>query len=397
MKATRSATDPLCAVCSAGIATHVCPRDLDLTPMLELPALGTSSAHIWLKPEWTDPEGPDPLRSIKRKPACLLYSDALEKHYVDPGKILVSATSGNLGIELGLLASVRGHPFLAVVPSAIPEYNIQILLALGISVLKTEEQETCPREFTVFFARGYAHEFHHRLVNLEQYYSWLNPLAHSLTTARELFEFDRGVDHVVLSVGSCGTVCGISQYAVLTGQRARITGVQPAVNQGIPGTHVIKGDCRWSPENYSPVLLADDDIVTVDRTDSYAYTTWLWGQGIDAGPSTGMALAQAHRMVREGATGNIVVISPDSGFKYGDLLTAELTRLRDEMLDRHAELEIDEVLGAYLAHLEADRGLAWTLKRVRECYPASAKGCLYGVQDIEEIVTGAVPLTVPSA
>lgn len=358
-------------------------------PIVELEAFRTESARIWLKREWDDPEGSDPLRSIKRKPACLLTGDVLEKAYVGPGKIVISATSGNLGIEIGLLAAMVEFPFFAVVPAATPDYNLKIMLELGINIIRTTEMETCPREFTVFFVRGYAHEFYHRLVNVEQYYSWLNPLAHCATTARELFEgFDANVDYVVASVGSCGTICGIRQYTIASGKQAKLVGVQPAVGHGVPGTHVIKGDCKWSPENYSPVVLTGDSIQTVDNADSFAFTAKLWQTGVPAGPSTGMALAQAYRMVREGATGNLVIISPDNNFKYGDLIPEKLKDTKEEISARYPELELDDVIDDYVSHMSGSYSLEWTLEQVRKHYPVTFRGRMFEPKDIDDVVLG---------
>lgn len=374
----------------------LCTARLTPIPLTLLEGLSTGPARIWIKKEWTDPDGHDPLRSIKRKPACLLFADILEKRYIDRSKFVMSATSGNFGIELGLLTSAEGYPFFGVVPAVVPEYNLKILLALGINVIKTKEQETCPREFTVFFARGYADEFHHRIVNVEQYYSWLNPLAHSLTTAREVYEGPVDpVNGIVLSVGSCGTISGIRQHLMVTGRSTALVGVQPALHHGVPGTHIIKGDCKWSPENYSPAVLHEDCIHEADGVDAYAFTAKLWEMGVPAGPSTGMAMAQAYRMISNGMTGNIVVISPDSNFKYADLISERLTNLKEGIIARYPELELDETIEAYIRHLTQAAGLEYMLSRVRDCYPATAEGRVFGVEDIDDIVTGRYTETSP--
>ncbi len=375
----------------------LCNSILDPIPLKRLDELSTSSASIWLKVEWTDPDGPDPIRSIKRKPACFLFSDILEKQYAKENKLLISATSGNFGIEAGVLSLAWGYPFFAVVPAGIPEYNLEVLRALGIHVIKVQEQDTCPLEFTVFFVRGYAHEFHHRLVNVEQYCSWLNPLAHSLTTAKEIFDGMGGkkVDYIVASLGTCGTICGIKQYLMATGRDAGVVGVQPAVHQGVPGTLIIKGDRTWSPETYSPTVLPEESIYIADNVDAYAFTAKLWGLGIPAGPSTGLALAQAHKMVQEGASGNIVVISPDSNFKYGDLISESLAKLGDEITGRYKGLELESTLSAYIQHLKDSSGMKWMLDRVRACYTRYEHGGLFEARNIEGIVAGKYGIGAP--
>ena len=351
--------------------------------------MNTSSARVWLKIEWNDPAGDDPLRSIKRKPAWFVFHDALQKEYLAPNKIIISATSGNLGIELALLAKQHDIPFYCVVPGAILPEGIQVLQEVGAHVIRTTEQEVCPREFTVFFTRGYAHEFHHRLVNLDQFFSWLNPVAHSLTTAKETFENGHiEVDTVITCLGSCGTVGGFLQYVSLRNLDVQVLGAQPAKHQGIPGTHVIKGDCDWSPENYSPVMLPDANIVTVDNVDSFAFTVKLWQGGIPAGPSTGMALSLAYNKIRSGLRGNIVAISADNNLKYPELLIAELTRHKTEILSRYPELELAEPIETYLEEAQT----AVTENRMSKCiqqqYSIDSPGTTFEVQDIEDIVEG---------
>jgi len=370
----------------------ICAAGLAPLPIVEIEALATAGARIWLKQEWDDPYGPDPLRSIKRKPACLLTADLVEKRQVDSGRLAISATSGNLGIEVGLIAALEGFPFLAVVPEHVPVQNMEIMLELGVDVVQTTETGACPGDLTVFFARGCAAEYRTRLVNIEQYASWLNPLSHSALTARELFEaFEQPVDHVVTPVGSCGTLGGLYQYLLATGRLARLVGVQ-AVGEGlVPGIHAVAGDRAWTPENFSPAVLPADCVRTADAVDAYAFATKLWACGIPVGPSTGLALAQAYRLARSGLSGNLVVISPDSNFKYGDVISDALRELRVEILARYPELEIDDAIDAYAEEMREAYGLGHTLQRVRQCYPVEKRGQLYSARDVRDIVWAVDP------
>ncbi|MBW2278768.1 MAG: hypothetical protein JRF63_14850, partial [Deltaproteobacteria bacterium] len=103
----------------------ICGAGLAPLPTIEVESLATDSARIWIKREWDDPYGPDPLRTHKRKPACLLIADAIEKNYLPPGKIAIATTAGNLGIEIGLIAANEGFRFLAVVPGQIPLQSLE--------------------------------------------------------------------------------------------------------------------------------------------------------------------------------------------------------------------------------------------------------------------------------
>ena len=360
-------------------------------PLLLLDELSTKRARIWLKREWSDPEGPDPLRTNKRKPASLLLGDALDRGCVGRDEVLLSATSGNFGVELGILANARGVPLFAAVPHDVPDPSLRSLLALGVHVLRTPERSACPGRQTVFFARRCADALAGEVVNLEQYHSWLNPLSHSITTAPELFSGLDRVDYVVASVGSGGTTGGIAQHILSAGRKTRVIGVQAAAGQGVPGTRTVhvrgaRGESRWSSENYSPSLLGERYLRTADRVDAYAYTAKLWQLGVPAGPSTGMALAHARGLIEHGTVGDIVVISPDSNFRYGDLISAELDALAPAILSRYPDLALGETLGAYVAHLSNDRGLLWMLARARECYATRTEGRVFEASRVEDLV-----------
>ena len=365
-------------------------KTIPRTKPIRLDWFGPVGTTVWLKTEWSDPKGPDPLRSIKRKPAHVILLDALAKEYATPGKLLVTATAGNLGIELALLGARHELPLYCVAPGPINDEGLHVLTAAGANVLSSSENEVCPRDFTVFFARGYAHEFHHRLVNLEQFYSWLNPVVHSATTAKEIFEGDFGeVDAVCCCIGSGGTAGGILTYLNITGRKAEVWAAQPEVSHQVPGTHVIRGECRWSPENYSPVVLPEEQVVTVELADSLAFTVKLWEKGIPAGPSSGMALALADRQIRDGLRGNIVVLSADNNFKYPQLLFDELTAHRDTILWRHDKLmALERPLDAYLGELERRIEADEVCTRIAELYSVARRGTIQDVIEIEDIVAG---------
>lgn len=364
------------------------PR-LSPLPLRNVTWMNNGSTKVWLKIDWNDPNGPDPLRSIKRKPATFIFQDALQKEYITPNKILISATSGNIGVELALLAAQHDIPFYCVAPGGILPEGIRVLQEVGANVIKTTEQEVCPREFTVFFTRGYSHEFHHRLVNLDQFFSWLNPLAHCYTTAAEIFENgDIDVDAVVTCLGSCGTIGGILQYIEMKKSGVQVFGAQPEKNQGVPGTHVIKGDCAWSPENYSPILLPGSNISTVDNVDSFAFAVKLWQEGIPAGPSTGMALSLAYNKIRSGLGGNIIVISADNNLKYSGLMISELTKHKDEILKRYPELDLADPIENYMKEAEDAINSERMSQSIKRHYQVDKTGSQFEVQDIEEIIIG---------
>ncbi len=361
-------------------------RTIPRTKPIRLDWFGPEGTTVWLKTEWEDPDGPDPLRSLKRKPAYCIFHDALEKKYAEPGMLLLTASSGNLGVELARLANRHNFPLYCVAPGPIIPEGLEVLKAAGSHVLSTTENEVCPREFTVFYARGYAHEFHHRLVNLEQFYSWLNPLIHSLTTAPEIFDGDFGeVDSVCCCLGSCGTAGGLLTNLANTGRSAEVWGAQPEISHQVPGTHVIRGNCRWSPENYSPLVLSDDRVCTIEFVESMAFTIKLREHGIPAGPSSGMALALADKKIRDGMRGNIVVLSADNNFKYPQMLLDDFTKHREAILERRQDLQLEKPLDDYLAELQRKVEAKELGGRITELYSAKP-GTIRDAWEIEDIV-----------
>jgi cysteine synthase B len=366
-------------------------------PMVKVKSLSDKHVTVWLKKEWEEPNSNDPLRSVKRKPAYFLFYEELERTQLSQvnlreNGIMISATSGNFGIEVGIRAMLEGYKFICVVPSSVPEYNLEVMLGLGIDVIQTAEEKTCPREQTVFLVRQYVTEEPNCLyMNIDQYYSFLNPIS-QIVTAKEIFGELKKVDNIICAVGSCGTISGIRQYIWANDYKTKVIGVQPAPDQGIPGAHIVKGDCKWSPENYSAII-SGKDIYDADWVDSFAFTTLLWGEGINAGPSTGMALSHAYKTIREGAKGTIVVISADSHFKYEDLLFERLNETKEGILERYPELRLETTIEDYTNYL-GEKGIDWIEERISESYGPSKRGKVFHVKYFEEIGLGRIPLQV---
>lgn len=366
-------------------------------PMVKVQSLSDKHVTVWLKKEWEEPSSNDPLRTIKRKPAYFLFYEELERAKLSQvnlreNGILISATSGNLGIEVGLRAMYEGYKFICVVPSSIPEYNLEVMLGLGIDVIQTGEQKTCPREQTVFLVRQYVTEEPNCLyVNIDQYYKFLNP-ASQIITGKEIFRELKKVDVIICAVGSCGTISGIKQYIWANDYETKVIGVQPVADQGIPGAHIVKGDCKWSPENYS-AMISGKEIYDADWVDSFAFTGLLWGEGINAGPSTGMALSHAYKMIRKGARGTIVVISPDNNFKYEDFLLERLIQTKAEILERYSELRLKKTIENYTRYLRKN-GINWIEERIKESYCPNKRGKMFHVKYLEEIGLGRMSLEV---
>lgn len=374
-------------------------------PMRKVKSLSNKNVEVWLDIHWNEPKNSgDPLRSIKEYPALLMFYEEIEraKHFRRDLKkdIFISATSGNFGIRFGLRAMSKGYKFVAVVPSSVPEYNLKIMTGLGIDVIQTEEEKTCPRDKTVFLVRQYAEDMP-LFNNIDQYVHPLNLRSQTLITAKKIFanreNFREGkVDYIICPVGTGGTMSGIQQYVKDNDFKTEVIGVQPAPEQGVPGAYrVIGGDCKWSPEAFS-FLSSGGAIYDADWVDSYALTTLLYGEEINAGPSTGMALSKAYKMIREEAKGTIVVISADSNLIYPDLLVERLEQTEEGILKRYPKLGLKKTIAMYIDYLKEKAGMEWIERRIKESYSPTKVGQIFPAWQIEEIGLGNIPLKVGS-
>ena len=120
-----------------------------------------------------------------------------------------------------------------------------------------------------------------------------------------------------------------------------------------------------------------------------AYTIKLWEMGIPAGPSSGMALALADKKIRDGLRGNIVVLSADNNFKYPQLLFNGFTKHRDQILNQHPKLELEQPMKAYLRELEQKIDADDLGTKIAQVYSVPQPGLIRNAWEIEDIVAGA--------
>lgn len=261
-------------------------------------------------------EGYNPFGSIKDRTAQFLLSGIDLK----PGQVLVEPSSGNTGIALAALANAMGLPIEIALPEGTPEEKKATLRFLGVELLETED-DLCPL-FPTEGARGVVKSmvesaaFEGKYVSPNQYENALNVAAHYNTTGPEIWQQTEGrVDYFLAGFGTCGTITGVGRYLKERNPDVKIIGVEPAHRQ-----HRLSGLKKITqlPEEFAPQILEReilDEIVPVEDDDAYAEGIRLARTtGIMAGPTTGALLAAAKAI---GATGRVVVISPDGAAKYG--------------------------------------------------------------------------------
>ncbi len=276
------------------------------TPLVELQSIPVNKdVVIYGKLEGDNPGG-----SVKDRAAYGMIKGALDRGEIKRGDNLVEATSGNTGIALAMIARVMGLNMTLIMPDNSTRERVLSMEAYGAKVILT------PREKTIEYSRELAD---HMAANegyfiLNQFSNPDNYTAHYNTTGPEIWKDTNGkVTHFVSSMGTTGTIMGVSRYLKEQNSTIQIVGTQPTEGSCIPGIR------RWSPE-YLPKIFEPqrvDRIVDVSEAEAVNMTRRLAkDEGILAGMSSGGALTAALKVASEIKSGVIVFIICDRGDRY---------------------------------------------------------------------------------
>jgi cysteine synthase B len=276
------------------------------TPLVRLQRLpGTTSNTILLKLEGNNPAG-----SVKDRPALSMIRHAEERGYIKPGDTLIEATSGNTGIALAMVAAIKGYPMILIMPDNSTAERKASMSAYGaelILVSKEEGMEGARDLALKLQAEG-------RGKVLDQFGNSDNPLAHYETTGPEIWQQTGGrITHFVSSMGTTGTIMGVSRYLKEHNPDIRIIGLQPEEGASIPGIR------RW-PEAYLPKIYDKsrvDEIVSMSQREAEDTMRDLARkEGIFCGVSSGGAVAAALSLSQRVKNAVIVAIICDRGDRY---------------------------------------------------------------------------------
>ena len=255
-------------------------------------------------------EGNNPAGSVKDRPALSMISRAEARGDIRPGDTLIEATSGNTGIALAMAAAMKGYRMILVMPENQSVERRQTMRAYGAELVLT------PRDGGMELARDVAEKMRDdgRGIILDQFANLDNPLAHYEATGPEIWQQTQGrVTHFVSSMGTTGTIMGVSRYLKAQNPAVCIVGCQPEPGSQIPGIR------KW-PEEYLPKIFDRsrvDRVESVSQGDAEEMTRRLAAEeGIFAGISSGGALAVALRLAQEAENATIVTIVCDRGDRY---------------------------------------------------------------------------------
>jgi len=276
------------------------------TPLVRLQRLvGDSSNTILLKLEGNNPAG-----SVKDRPALSMITHAEQRGTIQPGDSLIEATSGNTGIALAMAAAIKGYRMVLIMPEHMSVERRDIMRAYGAEIVLTPKEGSM--EAAIDMARKLESEGEG--IILDQFANPDNPLSHIEGTGPEIWGDTNGtITHLVSSMGTTGTIMGLSSFLKEKNPDIQIVGVQPQEGASIPGIR------RW-PQAYLPKIFdADrvDQIIDVSQEEAEETTRALAArEGIFAGISSGGALAAALRLSSEVENAVIVSIVCDRGDRY---------------------------------------------------------------------------------
>jgi cysteine synthase B len=276
------------------------------TPLVRLQRLPGDTSNVILGKL----EGNNPAGSVKDRPAISMIQEAERRGDIQPGDTLIEATSGNTGIALAMAAAIKGYRMVLIMPENLSEERRASMRAYGaeiISVTKEEGMETARDRAQQMESEGKGKV-------LDQFANQDNPLAHYRTTGPEIWEQTAGrVTHFVSSMGTTGTIMGVSQYLKERNPDIRIIGLQPQDGASIPGIR------RW-PAAYLPKIFDAarvDEILDVGQEEAEVTMRALASkEGIFCGVSAGGAVAAALKLSEQVENAVIVAIICDRGDRY---------------------------------------------------------------------------------
>ena len=273
------------------------------TPLVRLQRLpGATSNTLLVKLEGNNPAG-----SVKDRPALSMINRAELSGAIKPGDTLIEATSGNTGIALAMVAAIKGYRMILIMPDNSTAERKAAMTAYGAELILVESMEGARDLALQMQADGVGKV-------LDQFANGDNPLAHYAGTGPEIWQQTHGrITHFVSSMGTTGTIMGVSRYLKEQNPAVQIVGLQPQEGSAIPGIR------RW-PQEYLPSIF---DAARVDRVVDMAQREaeevmrrLAREEGIFCGVSSGGSVAAMLRLSQEVENAVMVAIVCDRGDRY---------------------------------------------------------------------------------
>ncbi|TMH73529.1 MAG: cysteine synthase CysM [Betaproteobacteria bacterium] len=256
-------------------------------------------------------EGNNPGGSVKDRPALSMIRRAQERGEIKPGDRLIEATSGNTGIALAMIAAMRGFRMTLIMPDNLSAERRASMRAYGAELILTPASKG-----GMEYARDLASQMQARGEGrvLDQFANPDNSAAHYETTGPELWrDTNGGITHFVSSMGTTGTIMGVSRFLKQKSPRIQIVGAQPSEGSQIPG--IRKWSAEYLPKIYEPARVDRIEYVTQSAAEDMS-RRMAAEEGIFCGISSGGALLIALRVAAEVERAVIVFVVCDRGDRY---------------------------------------------------------------------------------
>ena len=276
------------------------------TPLVRLQRLNPNPSNIILGKL----EGNNPAGSVKDRAALNMITKAENRGEIHPGDTLIEATSGNTGIALAMVAAIKGYKMILIMQENLSQERKDAMTAYGAELILVS------KELGMEGARDLANKMssENKGLQLNQFSNQDNPSAHYASTAKEIWNDTNGeITHFVSSMGTTGTIMGVSKYLKEKNPEIQIIGIQPDDNSHIPGIR------RW-PKEYLPTIFDStrvDKIMDISQSSAEQATRDLaTREGIFSGVSAGGAVASAIKLSKQVNNAVIVTIICDRGDRY---------------------------------------------------------------------------------
>jgi len=278
------------------------------TPMVKINMLNPNKdVSIYAKIEGNNPTG-----SIKDRIALKMIEQAEAEGMLTKGKTIIEPTSGNTGIGLAMIGTVKGYAVEIVMSSAVSVERMKIIESFGSKIILTDAKDGT--DGAIKKARELVRDNPDKYFMPDQFSNKYNKIAHYKTTGEEIWKQTNGkIDFFVSAIGTSGTIMGVGRALKENNPRIKIVCAHPVKGHYIQGLKNMEE--AIVPEIYDPSLI--DETIMVETEDAYEMARQIIkNEGIFVGMSSGAAMYAAVEIARKIKAGTSVVIFPDRGEKY---------------------------------------------------------------------------------
>ena len=280
------------------------------TPMIKLNNIGNSNLYVKL-------EKYNPAGSIKDRAVYYMVENLEKNGLLKKGDVLVEATSGNTGIALSMIGSLKGYKVIIVMPETMSIERRTLMKAYGAKFILTDGS---------LGMKGSIEKMNKLLsensnyISLKQFDNEYNPLAHYETTGVEIYNQVKDIDIFVCGVGTGGTISGVGKYLKEQNPNIKVVAVEPegspVISKNKKGSHKIQGiGAGFIPKNYNKNVV--DEVMTITDEESYeGVRIMAQKEGILVGISSGANIYAALKLCEMYPDKKLVTVAPDGIDKY---------------------------------------------------------------------------------